>query len=148
MLPDLQKELSYANLTAKRRNMAAQAETQMATHELHKNKPGPVRRLVYWVGEKSPYITFPLSAAVAVGGAITGAWAAVALGGVGMATDVIQHRYFKAKRAKEAGATQFEHSMQQSSTEASNSFLRKLREQLGFGERSPRRGHNALAMGA
>jgi hypothetical protein len=68
-------------------------------------KKGFVRRSIDWIGEKSTYVTFPVSGVIFLAGVAEASPAMAALGVVGMGTDVIQNRYFRnRRRAAESAA--------------------------------------------
>lgn len=64
-------------------------------------KPGVVKRSALWVGEKSTYITFPIAGVIFLAGAGVGSGALMAVGGAGMAVDVVQNRVFSKWRKKD-----------------------------------------------
>lgn len=82
--------------------MARVEQQPVSVNQLSKEKSGRIKRAVLWVGEKSPFITFPLAGIVFVAGVKTGSPGLIAAGGVGMGVDVLQYKFFKRQRRKEA----------------------------------------------
>lgn len=75
---------------------------QGAMHAQQERKGGSrIKRGLLWFGEKSTYVTFPISGVIFVAGAVTGAGSLMALGGAGMGVDVVQNRVAKKWRENE-----------------------------------------------